>query len=303
MLAERLTVSTTLDPTFEREKLQPLLDRYNEARRSGDVHVRDKAASEIHEELKPELLRRLDLINRTIALLDRDPRPVNPGVIILEKASREEHWYQYLRLETGRDDETDGPAFTPSPETDRHPAAAASRYLVHQASAEMLESALLPYDKELQAFAIASGEAVRGTITGVRDDGNGRATIPVWRVEDPSELPLKRRPGDRLCDAELPQRWGSIRSIAPRPGGGRIIEIEIQGLKTRPRGGNASTVRPAADRSHRGRHILLLPVSAEELSRRKSRRVWKKDTPGSWLTHKPPHRPDESATVDEDIED
>jgi len=283
--AEQLTVATTLDPSFERDELQSLNERYNEARRDGDVATQRQAAEEIHDALAPELIRRIGLIERAIAALRGDPRHVNTGVALLENASREEHWFQYLRIEQGIHDDTDGPAIAPSPETDRQPATAASRYHVHEASEQLRFHVLLDDDAELQAEAVAIGEVVRGSIVEVRDEGDGSRRRPVWVIEDALDLPLRHRAGDRLCVAGLRNRWGSVRAIDVRPGGGRRIVLEIRGLKTRPHGTQGRRVPMASDPHLIGTSVTLLPMSGESISRTKSMRTWNRGTPGAWLTH------------------
>src|SRR5207248_1674319 len=122
-----------------------------------------------------------------LRLLQRDNRRVNRGVALLDKTTREEHWYQYLRAEVRRAnsyDPVDGPAFVPSPETDRYAPAAASRFFVHEDSDELVHSALVHDDTELQADAITAGDGFRATITDVRDEcTSGRGLSPVWVLE------------------------------------------------------------------------------------------------------------------------
>lgn len=299
--AEELTVATLLDPVLERDELQPLNERYNKARKKNDRPAQGRATARIDEILGPELSRRIDLVERTIALLRSDERHINTGVPHLERAGREEHWFQYLRMEHGIHDDSDGPAIAPSPETDRHPAAASSRYHVHEASEALRLHALLDDDMELRAEAAAAGELVRGTIIGVRDEG-GRARRPVWVIDDPLELPLRFRVGDRLCVAGLRSRWGAVRSIDTRPGGGRRIELEIRGLVTRPRGPEGQRVPMATDPRLNGTKITLLPMSGESISRTKSQRTWKRDVPGAWLTHAPPNREDSVESTEDQRE-
>ncbi len=288
--AEKLTVAMSLDPAFERDQLQPANEEYNEARRAGNQRKQRKFVKVIHDRLTQELRRRIELIENTIEVMRADSRRTNAGVAGLEKLSHEEHWYQYLRVEQNLIDDIDGPAFSPSPETDHQPAAAASRYHVHEASESLRFNALLDDDIELQAEAAAEGKVVQGTVAEVRDEAEGRSTCPVWLVEDKFDLPLRYRVGDRLCVASLRNRWGVIRSLDNLPAGGHMIEIEIRGLKTRPRGVDGQSVPLATDSSLVGQRVTLLPTSGESVSRTKSMRTWKRDTPGAWLTHRSPNR-------------
>ncbi len=283
--AERLSVATTLDPDFEEKELQPLNEAYNEARRAAKAADQKRLAKEIHGLLVPELQRRIDLIEKTIDALQSDPREVNRGVIELRAAYRNEHWYQYLRREVNLPDDSERPAPAPSPATDRNPEAAAARYHAHEASAERLYHALVHDDRELQAQAVAEGEAIFGTIADVWDEGPGRRTIPVWAVEDECDLPLRLRIGDRVAVAGLAGRVGQIRNIEPRAGSGRRFEIEITGWKLGREGPDGARVPAAADTSFKGTEVRLLRSSAEGIADRKSQKAWDRNVPGSWLTH------------------
>lgn len=289
--AERLSIATSLDPAEERDVFQDLVDRFNEARTAGDAPTAERVAAEIRRLLEPELRRRFELTERAVRRLRTDPRPENRGVERLIRASREEHWYQYVRLELEQNDGGDGPAFVPSPETDRHPAAAASRYMTHESAAELAQTALLHDDPELQALAVAAGDAFHGTIVGVRDRGNGRATRPFWTIETDSRTSLRLREGSNVCVAGLPDRIGRIRRIETIPGRGYRFEVEITKLKTRPRGHEAAGVRDACDRSLVGEAVTFVKPAMDGISRFRSRRVWKRDVPGAWLTHAVPDGP------------
>src|SRR5690606_4285067 len=131
--------------------------------------LQNAAKSKIRDILSRELSARFDLVERSIAQLRRRGPRENAGVSRLAEATLEEHWYQYLRMELRQNDSQDGVAFTPSPETDRNPAAAASRYLVQQASEEFHLSVLIHDDVELQKAALLSGDGIMGRCVDVRD--------------------------------------------------------------------------------------------------------------------------------------
>jgi hypothetical protein len=200
------------------------------------------------------------------------------------EVSQQEHAREYTQIEQklARGER----AFVPSPETDHHPAAAAARFLRQQETGELAEFALLAYDEELQSRAIAEGDAFRGRIVAVSDEGTGRATIPVWTVEDDIDLPLRIREGDRLCVAEHPERWGTVRSVGVSARGGRRIELEIRGHKT-DRTGDLAANSPRL----RNRGVLLLPPDASGLAVLKIKKIWDRATPGAWLVQQPPRRP------------
>jgi hypothetical protein len=281
--AERLAISTTLDPEVERDQTEQLVSAWQAAARAGNETEKKASSDQLRLALEPELERRFDLTVAALRILRGDPRRTNSGVTDLVKEALREQWYQHTRLELNRDEEEDGPAFTPSPETDRYPAAASSRYQVHLASADLAASLLLHDDPELQAEAIASGDAFCGTITRVWDSNSGRATDPVWLIEDRIGGVLRLREGSWVCLAGMPKRTGTIERIETGPDGTRIFEVLITGAKTKP----DLAVHP----SHVGRNVVFVTNSAHEINRRKSQRVWRRDTPGAWLTHARPKGP------------
>jgi hypothetical protein len=288
--AEQRAISITLDPALERNELAELVDAWGEAHRAVDTRRETRKAREINDLLAGELKHRFELTERAIHVLREDARRVNAGVAKLELQSKQELWYQYLRLEHRLDDEKDGPAFVPSPETDRYPAAAAARYYVQEESEEFRITALLHDDEELQDEAIAAGDAIRGKITDVWDEGVGNATDPVWTVEISSDVALRIREGSRLCVAGVPNRKVRIRSIESTSNGKLQVTVEVISLKTVPKI-NPGKVLPAADRRLKGTLVTLLPSGMEGISRLKAQRIWERGGAGSWLTHALPGGP------------
>ena len=288
--AEQVAVSTTLDPTVERSRTEGPLAEWHEARDRGHADAERAAAEEIHDCLENELRRRYRLTVQAIERLRGDTRRTNRGVSQLVTEGLKEQWYQHTRLELRRHSKEDGPAFTPSPETDRYPAAAGSRYMVHLASAALVESALLHDDLDLQAEAIARGDGFRGAITNVEDRGIGRSIRPVWTVSNQDPGPLRLRRGNWVCVIGLPQRVGKILRMTDEPDGSRTFEVEIIHWKTKPRSAPAGTL-PATDHALAGTETGFVRHSDGQISRMKSRRIWSADNPGSWLTHARPAGP------------
>lgn len=288
--AERLSVSTNLDPAMERDELEPFVRMFNEARQSGDESAQQRASRRIHKLLTDELQRRFTLSEAAIQAIRSDSRRENAALSKLVAESMSEHRYQYRRAEQRHEDAEDGVAFTPSPETDRHPAAGASRYFVHEASQELLESLMAHDDKELQARLVATGQGIAGAITDVRDEGVGRRTVPVWTVDTRGRLPLRLREDSELCVVGLPSRKLRVRAVKERAAEGYSIELVVTSLVTVPRNGDG-TVLPAASPALKGTSVVLLKPSMDQVARRKSMRVWKRDAPGAWLTHSVPDAP------------
>lgn len=285
--AETRSISTSLDPLLERDRLERIVDRWGEANREGNVAAAQRENASIAKLLTAEVARRAELTTRAMDVFRSDPRDENPGVAALVSASSKEHWYQYARLERAHDDADDGPAFMPSPETDRYPAAAASRYYVHAASADHCAGVLLHHDPELQEEMIASGDAVRGTIREVWDTGIGKAKVPMWTVCVPDDRPLRIRDDATLCVSTWPKRTVCVRSIAHTATGDVELTIEVTNIKTRPKDAPASLLA-ATDAGLVGTSVLLLPVARDGISRLKSKRVWERAVPGAWLTHAVP---------------
>jgi hypothetical protein len=206
----------------------------------------------------------------------------------LAVASLEEHWFQYLRLELRQNDSHDGIAFTPSPETDRSPAAAASRYFVQQASEEFWTAALIHDDEALQREAVMSGDGIKGTCVAVRDESDGRAIKAVWTIKTPEIAPLRIREGSMLCPVGSPKRSLCVLSIERTSGDVLKIELEVVSAKKeyQDEGGR---VHPAANsKAFVGEEMTLVPVSMDQISRLKNKKVWNCEVPGAWITHTEP---------------
>lgn len=289
--AERQSVSTSLDPALERDELQSWVEEFGPARTAGDDAVVARATRRIHAVLKEELERRFSLTERALAVLAADSRRENFGVEVLAKASLDEHRLQYRRIEQQIDDNEDGPAFRPSPETDRYPSAAGSRFYVHEASEELRDQLLVHDDRELLAELIGTGQAIGGTITDVRDEGVGKKTVPVWVVESDAGLPLRIREDSTLCVVGLRSREVRVRSIERRKEGGYRFELVVTKLITKPHADGAN-VLPATSASLRGKRVQLVKPSMDQIARRRSGLIWKRDVPGAWLTHRVPKVPE-----------
>jgi hypothetical protein len=292
--AEKLTIATTMQPQIERDILDPLVVEWNEDWKS---NPRSAAATstKITKVLKDELARRFELTVAAASFLMNDGQRENSGVQSLVGFSLDEHDKQYLRLEFELDDDEDGPAFVPSAETDRIPSAAASRYFVMQASESSRVAALIHDDVVLQNEAVVEGDAIRGKIIDVWDEGTGRTTTPVWSIEAEGAESIRLREGSKVCVAGLEGREGYIRNISWNAAAA-TVEVEITGLKTNKSCGSA----PAANDRRRllNTKVLLLPVSFATFSRRKSWRAWTAKGPGDWLTRSRPSGWRVESTVD-----
>jgi hypothetical protein len=165
-----------------------------------------------------------------------------------------------------------------------------------------MESVLLHDDAELQAEAIAAGDAFRGEIVKVWDEEPGRATVPVWVVRDAFQGPLRLRSGSMVCVVGMPKRQGIVRRIYAGDDGARRMEVEITNLKTAAAGGIGA--RACAGRSGWvGETVTFVTASADGISRAKSRKIWDPDGPGAWLTHARPVGTRARADREVDVDD
>lgn len=305
--AEQQAVSMTMDPAFERESLSKLVESYNqalaaEAESSLEPEQRESArhSAAIKGLVEDEVLRRWRLTVSARALLFADGRESNAAMDKLVKLSEDEYRYQYYRNERPRefaDDVKAPPRVGPDPETDRSPSAAASRFFMHQYSEDLAFSELIHGDAELVEIALERGDAIRGVIAQVLDEGAGRASKPVWVVVSRDAGVLRLRKGSGVCVLGLRGRTGRIRSVSMNDDG-RVFEVVIQNWK------RARANAPAAndEEALEGRAVTLVADSPAELSRSKAAKVWGRRTPGSWLTHADPAPlPDAKSKVRRDL--
>lgn len=289
--AEQQAVAASLAPELERSTLESAVEAWGIANREDEEASKKRAARKVAATLKPELERRWQLTAVALATLRDDPRRVNEGVERLVIETAKEQWHQHTRLEHKLHSDEDGPAFFPSVETDRHPAAAASRFFVHNSSADLVEGLLVHDDRELLAEAIAEGDAIKGEIVEVWDEapvrgGRGRAsTRPVWVIRDEVDRQLRLRTGSEVSVVGVPNRKALIRELRETNDGALEIELEIRNLKTRKAGLPSPHNLVPNSEELVGKEIALVTVTRDGISRTKSFKIWRADGPGAWLTH------------------
>lgn len=279
--AERLSIAISMDPALERDPLNDLVDDYNKSRTN-----RGKGSTsierQIHAVLSEELNRRLDLTKRAIAHIEHDERDYNEGLNDLTRKTADQLFYGLMRAEQRAFDQGKEP-FYPDPETDRDPRTAAHRYYMNSASQDRERSALIHFDRELEAEAINDGAAFRGVITSVEDEGSGRKTIPVWTIVDSSPGALSLRQHDKVCVVGSPKRVAVIREITPHANGSLELEVEIIELKTK---NNADWPHrmAGADQSWLGQAVTLIGTSFASMTERKAQKAISRDSaPGDWM--------------------
>jgi len=295
--AERLSVATSLDPELERSELDPRVRAFN-ALRGKDASALARAENAVRELLRPELARRFDLTAQAIDVMRRDKRRLNRGLDRLIKESNTEHWSEYLRLEHRLRDADGQRVFTPSPETDHNPSIAAARFYAIESSSELKEALLLHDDAELLEEAVAAGEAVRGRIVEIRDEGEGKKTRPVWVIQAHPGSVVRFREGSSLCVHGLPKRKVRVRSLLS-DSRGIELEVAVTGLLTKNGKDLPAGTSSAADPALRGTTITLVKDFLDGIDFLKRRKLWTRGTPGAWLTGA---RPAERDVVEEIVD-
>jgi hypothetical protein len=291
--AERLSISTTLDPTVERTALLPIVEAWRAAR--GDDVKRSSLAERIQTALASELERRFVLTASAWHLLREDPRRENRYLEELVDASLADQWFNWARVEAAfaRGEQP----YVPSVETDRDPRSAAASFEEGAGAAELVDSTLLHDDQELVAEAIATGDAFVGKIVGVADEGIGRVTLPIWSIEERSGGPLRLREGNSICVVGLPRRTATVREIRSSEGV-RHFEVVLSNLKKKIKDGVGQLGIAPNDPSWIGEQVAFAEAG-KSFAIAKRKKLWQRDMPGAWLTLSSP-APQLRATPDVD---
>jgi hypothetical protein len=279
--AEGLTVSPTMDPALERDKLSDLVSKWQYGRREGsDV---SEEAHEIAAILSGELERRWRLTVKAYNLIANNERPVNSGVGELVVQAHSEFWFQHQRIELRLNDPSEGPAFVAHPETDFHGSAAASRYLVHAAADEAYIGYLIHADPALFTEALEDGRAFKAQVVRVYDIGEGRSTVPRWVLRLDPTLPHRVRENGRVAPYGSRGHEATIIELDASDVD-LFVTVEWTGRKTKPLLGPI-TAKPADD-VWVGVEVAFVQSDAATLTQRRSQRVWAAaNGPGAWLTH------------------
>lgn len=282
--AEQSPVSPTMDPTLERDELDPLLDlRIRLRREGGSTNAVDASIEAI---ISREVRRRWALCEQAYTLLTNDTRPANPGVDELMTVSLQEFWWKVQAIELKVSDPSGGKPFVPHPETDAHGSSAAADYLRLAAADERYVNLLIHDDDELFAESLADGHAVRARVVRVEDRGHGRATTPVWTIDVLADTVGRLREGSRLVPRGSRGHYATISAINVRESGIRV-EIEWQARKTQALS-SGPALKPV-DAGWLGEVVNFVPSDAADLTMRRSKKVWDAAKgPGSWLTHGKP---------------
>lgn len=292
--AERSSISPTMDPDLERDVLNDLVGRWQDARRGGDGT--SGPARSIADILADELRRRWHLNRAAFEFISGHDRPINAGVSALIQKAHSEFWFQHQRIELRHNDPSQGPAFVAHPETDFHGSAAASRYLIHAAADEAFVGELIHGDEALFDEACDDGRAFKARVLEVTDVGSGRSTIPRWRLGLDPTRPNRLRENARIAPYGSRGHEATVCAIEARDDAVEVT-IDWTSRKTRPLNGPLEA-RPV-DVSWEGVDVAFVQSDAASLTTRRSQRVWAAAKgPGAWLTHGRPSVPVEIVADD-----
>ena len=215
--AERLTVSTSIDPRVEGEMEKPVA-----AYGAGDPH----AAKLIGAMLEKELARRIDLTIRAIEAAT-DAADENPGVDSLVEASRGDIARFSEREATRRPGDIGGGAGMTG-----HAMGDAANFAGFEADQIAAQRALVPHDHLLQTQLIESGSGVEGSVQEIVRVAKGRTHRIQIDLACPDETLVRFRVGDKLVGTTPPAtntEW-QVEAIDQDAGHRRIRLISSKAL-------------------------------------------------------------------------
>jgi hypothetical protein len=289
-------VSPTLDTRLDQDVLEPLLDKRIKA--IGEKKNTKKFDLEIEEALRPELLRRWELTRLAYDLLRKDEREENPGVRNLALDGLFNYVRKFQRVERRIDDAQLGPAFTPHPETDFHGSAAAASYFLSDFADAKYVSTLIHHDEELQEEALRSGSAFYAKVISVRDEGSGRKTIPVWRIQ--VELLDVNRIRDRERYSPLKSAKHTLQARDVEYLDNKILEFDGEWITNKTVPLDFPISAELTNLNWVGKTLMFVPDNSSSLALMSAEAVWKAQTgPGAWLTHGKPRESFEAGIVDD----
>jgi hypothetical protein len=278
--AERLPVSTSIDPEVER-RIQEQVDAFGKGKHD--------AAKSIGQVLEEELGRRISLTLRAISAASTVSE--NPGVAGIVMASRDA-LDRFAVQEAARGPGTvgGGPGLT------GHAVADASGFVGHEADQIAAERALVPHDHHLQAQLIESGSGIEGSVQARSHVGIGRSRRTQLELDCPQDILIRFRVGDKLVATTAPAIGTEWRVDAIEQGEGqrRIRLVSSQSVDA-----NAipETGTPAA------RFCMLEDHGLKVRLRAKIREACSDDpttrTPGQWILERMQETRDDAASADD----
>ena len=280
--ASILRDSPTLDPDIDSKILNPLVQKRADLIDEGKTT--EKVDTEIAAVLHPEVTRRWELVREGYKILCNDTRDVNVGVQDLVLSTMQSFYSGFQRIEENLQDPDLGPAYTQHPETDFHGSAAASNYFEMTAADTAFIAKLVHTDEELQAEALAAGNAFIAEIIKVENLGTGRSVKPMWTLRIEIGENLRIREGERYAPLMGPLHGIQIRNVTVVDSNNLEVLAEWTDRKTVPL--EYPLENRAIDPEWEGHRVMFVPKDSSEFDKSKSRAVWAASNgPGAWLTH------------------
>lgn len=254
-LAENQSAATVLDPQFEREKVQPLVDEWGEANRKKNSKGCLSAEASVKKILTPELLRRWDLTCDSIKTLRSDKRGSNSGLSSLVTFSKKDFnrgWGEKALNEDAGDE-----PFWPNPFTDYNTRIAAGGYHQRVADEQKAIYFLIHGDRELQREELANGHGIIGVITAVN------SSEPEWTIKFsyPDLSTIKN--GDDIVIAGAHEMKLTVTEIDHE---NKIVVAEPGWKNAKPQFGKKGL--PSRDRAWKGQKLVFLEDQPFSLAER-----------------------------------
>ena len=288
LAAEKLSMSTVLDPHIERTNLQPSVSAWGDARSGNDASGMKQSSDAIHSSLSEELLVRWNLAREAAETVRNDTRATNTGVDSL--VSNTAYTFFQNWGENAINEEAGIDAFWPNVFTDYNPRSAAAAYQMRAALDQSVRNALIHGDTELQQAELVAGHGVIGQVIAVD------AATSTWTLHYSfPDLPtIKRR--DKLA----------IAGYAPLKFDILEIDFESRTLQVKPGWVHAKTNLgeyglAAASLNWKNKQLVLVADGIPmKLEIKKVAKVKDQKKTGSDITNLIISRPRRHAAVDDD---
>ena len=257
--AEKSSVATTLDPEFERTRLESLVERWNAPPRDQRTAKGKRVARDIDNVVAEQLRHRHVLVVRTIDVLRRDTRGANPGLAELVRIGTTKFarlwWDQVVRERSANPDER---PYWPGLRGDNNARQAAFAYQQRVASSRQALHSLVHGDRTLQEEELQRGHGVRAKVVAV-EAGGARWTL----VYDFPSLP-DIKVGGSMAIAGAPKMQVRVMSVSNSD---RTIVVAPNW--SAPKHSTGPLAKRAGDPTWRGRQLILIedfPVHFTESS-------------------------------------
>ena len=255
--AELESVATVLNPDYERETLQPLVEQWGQAQRKNDTTQMSRAAKKIASELENELRKRWDATARAARYIAEDPRHYNEGLTALVTDSQKQMFRTWG--ESALREEAGDPPYWPNVFSDTNARTAGRAYQKRIAFDQKARHLLVHGDTELQREELAAGHGVICTVNSI--DNRNKRWIVKWSYPDLPTL----KDGDGLVIAGAQKFTFSVDDV----------DLDTRTLVLTPKWRTEGTAgkRPLyapSDERWRGRELVLLDNDAHGLAERKA---------------------------------